>query len=97
MIDVLIRNLNEAFGYGVWVYDKNDATGQIRILHHIGSFEWKDFPIGERLPEPIFSTSTREGDILFDKFIDHNAAEVLKELFPEVFGPRWERFKDETD
>jgi hypothetical protein len=181
MIDVLIRNLNEAFGYGVWVYDKNDATGQIRILHHIGSFEWKDFPIGERLPEPIFSTSTREGDILFDKFIDHlkemgygkdklsiesgelkamrehladmkklvftppphfapmlmgnttsgfsmlgpmtpgrtfystpadlkisasrvlkaakkcgNAAEVLKELFPEVFGPGWERFKDET-
>jgi len=26
-----------------------------------------------------------------------NAAGVLKELFPEVFGPGWERFKNETD
>ena len=70
MIDVLIRNLNDAFGYGVWVYDKNEATGQIKILSLLGSYEWKEFKMGEMLPKPLLSTSTREGDIIFDKFIE---------------------------
>ena len=75
MIDVLIRSLDTDFGYSIWVFDKDAATGQIRILHSLGAFEWKDHPTGDRLPKPLFSTSTRDGDIIFDKFIER-----LKEM-----------------
>lgn len=75
MIDVLIRNLDDAFGYGIWIYDKNEATGEIRVLKLVGTFEWEPHITGTLLPKPIFSTSTREGDYLFNKFIER-----LKEM-----------------
>lgn len=189
MFDVVIRNLNDAFGYGVWIISKEEESigpRKIKVLR-LGPMTWEEFDVGHRLPQATFDTSTREGDLIFEKFIgalkemgfgrdkvsvesgelkatkEHltdmkklvfeppkhfapiiispgqqsidlgtdfrggritpgrawystpadlkisasrvlkaakkcgNAAEVLKELFPEVFGPGWERFKDETD
>lgn len=75
MIDVLIRSLHDEFGYGVWIYDKNEATGKMRVLKLEGAFKWEPYVTGTLLPKPIFSTSTREGDLLFDKFIER-----LKEM-----------------
>jgi len=75
MIDVLIRSLHDDFGYGVWIYERNEATGEIRILKLEGAFKWEPYISGSLLPKPIFTTSTREGDLLFDKFIER-----LKEM-----------------
>jgi len=183
MFDVVIRNLNDLFGYGIWIISKEEESigpRKIKVLR-LGPMTWEEFDVGHKLPMPTFETSTREGDLIFEKFFERakeagygrdkvsvesgelkatkehltdmkklvfeppahfapmlmgnttsgfsmlgpmtpgrtfystpadlkisasrvlkaakkcgNAAEVLKELFPEVFGPGWERFKDET-
>lgn len=75
MIDVLIRSLDTEFGYSIWIYDKNEATGEIRVLNLEGTFKWEPYVQGNLLPKPIFSTSTMDGDLIFNKFIER-----LKEM-----------------
>jgi len=70
MIDVLIRHLNESFGYGIWVFDKDDTTGKTKILECEGPFSWKEAIPGHLLPKPLISTSTREGEAIFEKFLE---------------------------
>lgn len=69
MIDVLIRSLMDEFGYGVWIYDKDEGGRVIRVLQNVQA-EWKDWEPGHRLPPPMFSTGTREGELIFEKFIE---------------------------
>ncbi|MBE3137686.1 MAG: hypothetical protein IMZ43_09915 [Thermoplasmata archaeon] len=72
MIDILIRNLDSAFGYGIWVISREEESigpRKVRVLR-LGTITWEELDVGYQLPAPTFDTSTREGDLIFKKFIE---------------------------
>ena len=71
MFDVLIRSLDAAFGYGIWIISKEEESigpRKVKVLR-LGPMTWEEIEVGYKLPMPTFDTSTREGDLIFEKFI----------------------------
>lgn len=69
MIDVVIRDLADAFGLGVWVVERDDIYNKpVRVLRPI-AFQWQDIEQGVHLPRPTFEAGSREGQVIFEKFI----------------------------
>ena len=69
-IEVLIRNLHDAFGTGVWVYRKDAVTGRIDVLKSEGLYRWEEYQPGQIMPPPLLNTDSREAEIIFNKFIE---------------------------
>lgn len=69
MLDIHISQLSDAFGYGIWVIDKDEQTRIVKVLR-LGEIKWEEHDVGHRLPKPTFETSTREGNLIFEKFIE---------------------------
>jgi len=69
MLDVVIRSLNDAFGMGVWIIDRDDANHVVRVLRPV-EFKWQEYVQGHLLPEPTIAGRTQEVEMIFEKFIE---------------------------
>lgn len=69
MLDVVIRNLYDAFGMGVWIIDRDDNNHVVRVLRPV-EFKWQEYAQGHLLPEPTIAGRTAEVEMIFEKFIE---------------------------
>ena len=53
MIDVLIRDLHDAFGMGIWVIDRDEHYRTVKVLRPV-EFVWEEHEQGRVLPRPTF-------------------------------------------
>jgi len=69
MIDVQISQLTDAFGVGIWVYEKNDADGTVKIVRPL-EITLDEHIVGSHLPAPTFSTRTQWAEMFLEKLVE---------------------------